>query len=139
MVYMGSNKIQMPTAPEELTIEWLNAVLSSKRLLPKDVCVEKLELETIPKQGATSRVVLLKLVYNTDDSLPLRLIAKFSCEDLGLREAMKQSYQREVEFYQNFEQVGIRIPRCFYASYDVGNHHSLILLEFMENNLPKSP
>ncbi len=128
--------MSFPTQIDDITVEWLNEVLTKKKVL-KAGRVIGFTAELLANQGTTSRVYILSLGY--DHGLvqePRKIIAKFSSDDVEINKMIQafQGFQREVYFYQNFEaDAGIPIPCCYASGYNAENNSCLLLLEYIEN------
>ncbi len=125
-----------PSQIDEITVDWLNAVLSQRAVLSTERVVS-FEVEPVTKQGLTSMAYILTLSYDQQpEAAPTKLIAKFSLDNQMVREALNglRGYQREVTFYNNFgEDVGIPIPRCYAAEFNADDSSCMLLLEYRDH------
>jgi len=118
---MINPKANFPCDLGTLTPAWLNSVQSRYDIL-------RLEAESIPNNGLTADVAVIRLETRTGEKASL--IAKTSSSNLETRSKFASYYQREVIFYSDIApSSAVRIPACYFAECD-GDCH-LILLEDM--------
>lgn len=111
-----------PTAPGELTAEWLGAITGHR---VDDFSLAPLG-EGVGVIGSVNRVRLI-----TSDG-PKSLIVKFSSRAPENRAVALtyDMYRREIHFYRELaDQVPIRTPRCFAAEYDDAGDEFVLALE----------
>ena len=110
--------------PEDLTAEWVTAVL---RATDADAHVHAVTVEPIGtgQTGASFRVHL-----DGDGDLPATLVAKTAAGDRAARERVAPGYRSEVGFYTVFrDRVRIRTPRCWYAEISDDSCSFVLLLD----------
>lgn len=117
----------IPTNPESITAVWLSEVLG----FPVVSC----ELND-SNSGTTGRAVLT-LEYETPGTFPTRLFVKLPPSDDQQKAFVKATGmgKREVLFYQGlYEEVPVRVPRCYYAESDFSGDNYIMLLEHLEDS-----
>jgi hypothetical protein len=110
--------------PEDLTAEWLTAVL---RATDADARVHAVIVEPIGtgQTGASFRVHL-----DGDGDLPATLVAKTAAGDRAARERVAPGYRNEVGFYTVFrDRVRIRTPHCWHAEISDDSCSFVLLLD----------
>lgn len=125
---------RVPSAPEELTADWLEGVLrESAPGLPRLVGIDGEEVGT----GQVGRCLRYRLRWDHGTGeprgrAPSSLIAKFASADPASREAGRSQscYLFEVGFYREIAPtVRVRSPRCWFASIESNAVDHLLLLE----------
>ncbi len=128
--------MSFPERLSEITVAWLNEVLTKKYASPPGR-VRSFDAEPIARQGVTSTIYLITLTYDREPHRgPDRLIAKFSSDNEAVREALaaNRGYQREVGFYLAVgDDAGIPVPRCYAACYDAASNRCLLVLDYIDN------
>jgi hypothetical protein len=96
--------------PEDLTAEWLTAIL---RATDAEAKVRSLTVEPI---GTGQTGASFRLHLDADGHVPTTLVAKTAAGDRAARERVAAGYRNEVGFYTVFrDRVRIRTPRCWHA------------------------
>ena len=100
-----------PTAPEDLTADWLSATLNTQ--------IDEFRVEHFGEgAGIIGMVTRLHL---TGPDAPATIIAKFPspAEENRAVAATYDMYQREVNFYRQIaDQINLRVPDCYCAEFD---------------------
>jgi aminoglycoside phosphotransferase (APT) family kinase protein len=129
--------MRSPFRLAELTVEWLNEILSAKGLLGT-ARITAFDAAPMSGQGGTSLVYLLTFTYDHSSALaPKKAVAKFSSESEMVREALRdyRLYQREITFYSQFgADPGIPTPRFYAADHDARENRCFLLLEYIEHS-----
>lgn len=117
--------LPIPDAPEELTSDWLSAVL--------DTPVASVVVEPIDG-GLIARTFRVKPSYTlgATSGAPTALIVKLPMADLGIRarNEARNFYSREVAFYQHHAPLmGASVPTCFAAMHEPASMRSMLVLE----------
>ena len=122
-----------PQQPNELTVEWFQAVMSP--YLDGAVIAGFTPHEIGVGEGFMGQLARIELAYTEDtESAPRSLIAKFAASRPDTREMAREQnlYRREIGFYRDIGQdVGIRVPACYHSEFDEASQHFVILLEDM--------
>lgn len=112
----------LPRSVEDLTPAWFSGVLKRE--------VTSVAGNGELPQGIPSSVIPLRVSFADPADSSLELVAKFPTTNEKLRKLSVSRYEREVRFYNEFQQyVSFPIPRCFFAAYDAATGHHLLLLE----------
>jgi aminoglycoside/choline kinase family phosphotransferase len=123
-----------PRAADELTADWLTAVLREEGRLSTGR-VSSVVQSGVGEQGQTGEVVKLTLGFDGDrGSAPSSVVAKLPPPHAEIRQQMHALglYEREVRFYQCFgERAGISVPHCHFAEVDTETGDFVVLLEDM--------
>ena len=124
---------ETPQSVEELSIEWLQQVLSPHL---DGATITDFTLHVIGVgEGFMGQLARVELSYaDASDKAPLSLIAKFAATRADTREMARDQnlYRREIGFYRDIGQsVGIRVPACYYSSFDETSQFFVMLLEDM--------
>ncbi len=125
--------VPFPKTLDELTTQWLQDTLSPylggamlTGFTPKQIGVG---------EGFMGQLARVSLSYAGESSdAPASVIAKFAATREDTREmARDQSlYRREISFYRDIGQdVGIRVPVCYYSNFNEETQHFAMLLEDM--------
>jgi Phosphotransferase enzyme family len=103
----------IPRYPDDITREWLSAVLSSGDTSVR-VCEVDVAAIGTGQTGATYRV---SVGYATDAvGLPNTFVIKLPATDDTVRERVTIGYRSECAFYNRVaDRVRVPIPRCFYC------------------------
>ena len=124
---------QVPTRPSELTVDWVNSVLAEHRIEP----MTDLRIEPV---GAGLYGTIVRIVESNGgtEAVPRSFVAKFSAEDLEIREALMplQIYSREYNFFTKLSaDLPIRTPTCYFAHYDPDTADSVLLMDYVEGEV----
>jgi len=116
---------RVPRVPDDLSPKWLTAAFHFKKLMPPDISVVQCEWKAIGEGGGVMGViVIVTLTYsaNAPDSLPKRMVAKFSPQGKAPlpRFMIRAIFKAEAHFYNDFsiKQGGLTRPECYLALYD---------------------
>ncbi len=126
--------LEIPGGPEELTPEWLTAVLRANGGIANDTAVIAFDAEPIGEgAGFIGLLARLHLRYDGDHAgAPRTLIAKFPSPAEGARTIGKLYglYEREVRFYSEIaKDLGVYVPRCYHSAMDIDADRYFLLLE----------
>lgn len=123
---------QIPTHPELLTPDWLNAQLSAAGLISNGV-VTGFSWQPIGT-GQVGDSAQIKLVYDREGAGPATLVGKFPAADPTSRQtgAALGLYAKEVGFYRELAaRLGARVPHPFVADISDNGADFILLLEDM--------
>jgi len=122
----------IPRGPEEITVDWLNAILRegghpdshrAKRVVARD--------SDVP--GQTAEIAKVTVEYEDDRCpLPRKMVAKYRSRNEDLIEQLidiYQQYWRESSFYREFPDIGIAVPTCFCALHDPDSQDFILLMQ----------
>lgn len=123
----------LPTSVDELTVDWLQNALAP---CVGDARIAGFGSELIGVgEGFMGQLARISLTYaETDDGAPDSLIAKFAAAREDTREMARDQnlYRREIGFYRDIGQdVGIRVPACYYSDFHEDSQRFVMLLEDM--------
>ena len=123
-----------PSSPEALTTEWLNSAVAGTSEFAGSRIVD-FAIEPIGSgRGFTSKLVRVRLQFDSPGSAPTSLVAKFSTDASIGRDLIKGAYAREAVFYQRFQaETPIPSPRCYYVAYDPERVCFVLLLEDLDH------
>ncbi len=128
--------MSFPSRIDDITVEWLNEVFTKKKVLTTDRIIG-FNAELLDKQGTTSRLYLITLLYNRDAAQgPCRIIAKFSSDDVEINNMVRtfRGFQREVSFYEAFgADAGIPVPCCYASGYNADDNSCMLLMDYIDN------
>ena len=112
---------------EQITPAWLTTVLSEDYLAEKGHIVSCEATQIAIGEGFAGRLYRLSLTFHKGS--PSTLIAKLATDYGPLKDAMSaDELYREARFYEQIApQVGIEIPKVYYAAY--GDDELVILME----------
>jgi hypothetical protein len=116
--------LPLPASPEAADTQWLSSALSRGGCA---VSVRRVQREDVVHGAATK--IRVRLDYDTNPGLPEVLWIKSGWEPHS--EAMEHigAYAREAYFYRTLaDDVGIRVPTCFYADWN-SHGQSVVILE----------
>ncbi len=125
-----------PATLAGITPAWLTHVLREAGVLDGSA-VRAVGIEPLATgQGITGQLARLCLEYDSPaPGAPLSVIAKLPHPDPGARANLNALgfYEREATFYRLFAgKTGVRIPGCYFSTYDPAAGASLLLLEDLE-------
>jgi hypothetical protein len=123
-------ELMIPDHPEAITPTWLTQALRVSRTIPRAV-VTSCAWEALDMSGWTTRMVRCRLTYDRPEtSAPPTVVVKCSAQDTHTRQFFGRFYAREVAFYTLIApNAPLRVPRCYYAAYDVVTCNHILLLE----------
>ncbi len=131
-------KVALLKTVDELTTDWLQGAMS-RYLDGARITSHAVQVIGVG-EGFMGQLARVSLNYAEDNrTAPQSLIAKFAATRADTREmARDQSlYRREIGFYRDIGQdVGIRVPVCYYADFDEDTQHFVMLLEDMAPGEP---
>ncbi len=128
----------MPKSVDDLTENWLQKTLSPHI---DGATITGFSPQVIGVgEGFMGQLARISLTYAEDNTAaPRSVIAKFAAARSDTREmARDQSlYRREIGFYRDIGQdVGIRVPVCYYSDFDEETQYFVMLLEDMAPGEP---
>jgi aminoglycoside/choline kinase family phosphotransferase len=115
--------------PEELTPEWLTAVLSGSDLLDEGSSIDSFSLESV---GTGQMADTVRIAYRTVQGDTRSVVAKFASADEQSRSTglLTRAYEIEVGFYGEVaDRIRTRMPRCYYRQCDPDTGWFVLLLE----------
>jgi hypothetical protein len=120
--------IAIPGHPDDVTAEWLSAVLSGPGSAV-GVCALDLVAIGTGQTGATFRVTPRYL--NHPPGLPATFVIKLPVQDDTVRDRVAISYRSECAFYANVtRRVQVPVPRCYYCDVtDDATRYALLLAD----------
>lgn len=131
-----SPNLRFPTAPDQISADWLTARIRESGSLPETGTVFRFDSSPVDEQGTTSLVVRISLEYEGDPGrAPSALVAKFSSPLPEVKSIANNTgaVSREIRFYrqtmtrgQGFEAIA---PRCYAAESDRASGDFVLLLE----------
>lgn len=122
--------IALPKVSEEISIEWLNHVLTESGFL-KSVSITDFAVESLGAElGYLGQLYRLKLNYSKLSDLPVTLIIKFPSTEAGARSTGNslRAYERESLFYQHCPDKAPCRPPDHYYSYSNPQEDEYILI-----------
>ena len=127
-----------PRTVDELTNDWLQDVMAPHS---DGAAISGFDAAVIGVgEGFMGQLARVTLTYADSAARgPRSVIAKFAATREDTREmARDQSlYRREIGFYRDVGQdVGIRVPLCYYSAFDEETQHFVMLLEDMAPGEP---
>lgn len=102
----------LPTAPGDVTAEWLSAVLSTPEV---PVAVRDINITPVGtgQTGATYRV---EVTYAAPANLPDTFVVKLPSSDPAVRERVSLGYRAEHAFYTTAaDTLNMPMPRCYHC------------------------
>lgn len=114
---------EFPTAPDQLTVDWLSRVLGYP--------VEQFEVAFF-SEGAGVMAWVMRVLLQTPEGRPDSIIAKFPSPSQVNRDVahLYNMYGREVKFYQEIAaHITVRTPACYYAAFEASTHDFVLLME----------
>lgn len=122
----------LPTRPEDFSIDWLTTALRAP-LMQAGSTLSTASARWHDTPGQTADTIIIELAYDREHpSLPARLFGKVTARDGATRELAQSMdlYRREVAFYrQAQDDIGLPVPRCYYAEFDPSLYQFVLLLE----------
>ncbi len=128
----------IPKSADDLTEDWLQKTLSPHI---DGATITGFSPQVIGVgEGFMGQLARISLTYAEDDTaVPHSLIAKFAAARSDTREMARDQnlYRREIGFYRDIGQdVGIRVPVCYYSDFDEETQYFVMLLEDMAPGEP---
>ncbi len=124
-----------PTQIEDLSPEWLTALLHRRELLT-DAVVTELSCQTIGT-GKLGSNVLIQITYSQPTlTAPRSLVAKFAARDENTRAmaGLQGAYYAEVSFYDQFAKATpMRVPKIYFSGVSDDKLQFLLLMEDLSN------
>ena len=120
-------RLPLPQTAQAISSEWLGQALG------RDISACRL----LDAHTGTTGRALLELDCAGPDPLPSRLFAKLPPPDPAQRAFVVSSGMggREARFYCSLaDEVPVRVPRCYFADWDAGGEHYLMLLEYLDDS-----
>ncbi len=119
----------IPQSESDFTVSWISEALKSRL----DRCrITDVDARLSDTPGQTAEIVNIRLSFDAEhEPLPCRLVAKVASRDPMIRDLVKVfgQYAREVKFYQQFPEVGIPVPGCYYCDHDPETQQMIILMD----------
>jgi hypothetical protein len=121
-----SNPVLIPRYPDDVTAEWLSAVLGGDTPVPLSG-VDVVAIGT-GQTGATYRV---SVTYAGPSSLPETFVIKLPAQDDTVRDRVTIGYRSECAFYTGVvDHVKVPTPQCFYCDIsDDALNYALLLAD----------
>lgn len=123
--------INFPTQPDELSPEWLTALLQDQGLLHSETVISVTH-RTIGTGKLGSNVVLDITYSGNTNSAPKSLVGKFAAHDEQTRAmaGLQGAYYAEVSFYERFAQhTPMRLPKIYFSGVSDDKLQFLLLME----------
>lgn len=106
-----SNPMSIPRCPDDVTPEWLSAVLGGDT--PVGLSAVDVDAIGTGQTGATYRV---SVTYAGPSSLPDTFVIKLPAQDDTVRDRVAIGYRSECAFYAGVvDRVKVPTPQCFYC------------------------
>src|SRR5581483_11576651 len=106
-----SNPMPIPRYPDDVTAEWLSAVLGGDK--PVELSAVDVTAIGTGQTGATYRV---SVTYAGPTALPDTFVIKLPAQDDTVRDRVTIGYRSECAFYTGVvEHVKVPTPQCFYC------------------------
>lgn len=106
-----SNPMPIPRYPDDVTPEWLSAVLGGDR--PVELSAVDVVAIGTGQTGATYRV---SVTYSVPTALPDTFVIKLPAQDDTVRDRVAIGYRSECAFYAGVvDHVKVPTPQCFYC------------------------
>ena len=121
--------------PEEVTAEWLTAVL---RRTGHDCTVRDVRRERIGtgQMGASYRLHL-EFAANAGDSVPSTLVLKIAAGNAEERARVNRGFEKEVRFYQDLApHTSVSTPNCWFADITEDLNSFVLLLDDLAPRMP---
>lgn len=130
------NKKNIPQKPNEISVSWLNTVMSPQ--LAHDASIRTFDTEVIGEgMGFLSDIYRFTLHWDRPTGNPQSLIAKFATSNLELRALIgaHKHYENEVHFYQELAvDTPVKTPTSYLSENNSETHDTLLLLEDISTN-----
>ncbi|MEU4312342.1 phosphotransferase [Nocardia sp. NPDC024068] len=123
----------IPGRPDDLTAEWLTAVLGGT-----GAAVEQVRVTPIGT-GQTGATYRLTVSYRTRPAarLPDTFVVKLPAQDDGVRAGVTLGYQSEVEFYATVaHRTEVPVPRCHHSAVSADGSEFVLLLDDLDPATP---
>ena len=118
----------IPSGPEQVTAQWLSAVLSAE---DHHVDVDSVEVSAV-RTGQTGATYRVAVRYGAGgQGLPQSFVVKLPAQDEAVRERVALSYRSEHAFYTEVaDTVAVPLPRCYHCAIaDDGAQFVLLLAD----------
>jgi len=134
----AKEKARPPGTVDDLTTAWLQQALSPNL---DGATITAFDAQVIGVgEGFMGQLARVTLTYTEKPSqTPHSVIAKFASTKSDTREMARQQnlYRREIGFYRDIgQEVGIRVPLCYYSHFDEETQFFVMLLEDMAPGEP---
>ena len=123
--------MNFPYEPEQLTTEWLTEILHQAGVLNR-ARVKSFEVKPLLGiQGTFSQNSIIAMTYDrVEKEAPQSVFAKFAKSDSQQRANIRDAYEQEVQFYQQFaHRVDFLTPRAYFSAFDKTTGYFILLLE----------
>jgi len=131
------NGTSFPTAPAELTAEWLTDALRTSGTLDSSVVVD-FTWAPVAEQGAAGTVGRASLAYDRPEpGAPPSVVMKFATPHAPIRALMHRFgfYRAEIEFYRQLSaDAGIPTPLCYFADINPQSGCFVLVMEDMKDS-----
>lgn len=122
----------IPMGPADLSVEWLESVLS--QVSGQSSKVTSVDVEPmLGEQGMTGELVRLRLRYaEPQAALPSQLVVKFAAAEPADRALINElgHYERESRFYTDLShRTPVLQPRCYFNHHDDTTGAAVLILE----------
>jgi hypothetical protein len=135
--------MKLPATTTEITMEWLNHVLTANGFLDNNRIVSVDREKIGVGEGFISDMARIKLVYDRETSiLPKTIIAKFPTSFPPVREMANKLriFEREIRFYNEIApESPIRTPQIIYTALDIAKDRYIMLMEDCSHYSPADP
>jgi thiamine kinase-like enzyme len=126
------NQILIPQYPQDITPEWLTAVLRRSGKLSRSAEVRAIALSDPGREASyAGYVVRLQVAYSPEDTAaPRSMIAKLPAPEWSIRFLFRTIYRNEAYFYRQLAgDIPIPVPECYAALLNRRRTRSMLLLE----------
>jgi thiamine kinase-like enzyme len=134
----AKTKAGPPLTVDDLTTDWVQQAMSP---YTGGATITAIDTQVIGvSEGFMGQLARVGLTYADEPSqTPHSIIAKFAATNSDTREMARQQnlYRREIGFYRDIgQEVGIRVPQCYYSHFDEETQFFVMLLEDMAPGEP---
>ena len=134
----ANTSVALPKAVDDLSTDWLQKTMSP---YTDGATITGFTSQVIGiGEGFMGQLARIALTYAEDTHIaPHSLIAKFASTRSDTREMARDQnlYRREIGFYRDIgQEVGIRVPVCYYSDFDEETQFFVMLLEDMAPGEP---
>ena len=121
-----TDMVDIPHVPESVTVEWLTDILRRSDTIDSGTRAVGISWQKIAA-GFTSYVVRFAVQYSSEVDAPDSFVGKFPIAIDEIPARLAHLVTKEVGFYQEIEDAGVAIPRCYFAASDDENHVFVLL------------
>lgn len=127
------NKDLIPNSFSDITVDWLNSVLSSKFLTK----ILSFELGSPIEEGYTGEIFRIIPKYNDkSDSLPISLIIKLATKNPGINKLLTETrgYEKEIKLYPELSKINsLNLPKIYYSNINIEKSKYVLIMEDLNN------